>query len=165
MLEELSNYLTQTDLKAFLSDTTRMSTWLIIPVSQTVHILSVAAVLMSVAILNVRLLGLAGRRQSFAQWSRQLMPWIWMALAVLLLTGTIQTLAEPTRELLSRTFGIKMLLLLVVVCITAFYARNVRRDPDYWDGPDHRTLGHALALLSLTLWLGIAAAGRLIAYI
>ena len=166
MLEEFSNWLTQTDLKAFLSDTTHFSTWLIIPISQTVHILSVAAVLMSVALLNARLLGLAGTRQSFAELTVQLMPWIWTALGVLLVTGAIQTIAEPTRELLSLTFGVKMLLLAVVVAITSFYARTVKADPTYWErSAQHRRVARVLASLSLVIWVGIAMAGRLIAYL
>jgi hypothetical protein len=67
MLQELSNWLTESYLNTVFSDTTRLETWLIIPVSQSIHILAVAIVAISVGVLNLRLLGIAGTRQSFAE--------------------------------------------------------------------------------------------------
>jgi uncharacterized membrane protein YkvI len=166
MLQEFSNWLTQTDLNAFLSDTTHVETWLIIPVSQSVHILGVAVVMISVAVLNLKLLGFAGGRQTFAQLASRLMPWIWGGMIALFLTGVIQTLAEPGRELLNISFQIKVALLVMVVAITLFYQQALKRDAAYWENsPEHRQMGRFLASVSLMLWIGIAVAGRLIAYL
>ena len=120
---------------------------------------------MSAGILNMRLLGVAGTKQSFAQLLAHLMPWFWTALIVLFLTGTLQTIAEPARELLNVGFKTKMVLLFVTVLIMMFYESTVRRDPNYWNAPAHRNLAQVLASLSLVLWIGIAAAGRMIAYL
>ena len=166
MLQQFSDWLTQTDINAFLSDTTHVSTWLIVPVSQSIHILAVAFIMIAVAVLNLRLLGFAGGRQNFAQLAARLMPWIWGALLALFLTGAVQTLAEPGRELLNISFQIKVVLLLIVAAITVFYERAVKRDPTYWENsPEHQRLGRFLASVSLVLWIGIAVAGRLIAYL
>jgi len=95
-----------------------------------------------------------------------LTPWIWSALTVLLATGILQTLAEPNRELLSMAFRLKLLLVLAVVAITAVYQRSVRGDLNYWwRSREREQLATGLGTLSLVLWLGIAAAGRLIAYV
>jgi hypothetical protein len=166
MLEDFSEWLTQTQLSAFLADTTHLSTWLIIPVSQAIHILGVAIVMISVGILNLHLLGFAGTRRSFAQLAGQLIPWIWGALIVLLVTGTLQTIAEPGRELLNLGFRAKMVLLLIVAAITMIYQITLTRDPHYWEyTPQRRQAGRMLATISLVLWVGIAVAGRLIAYL
>jgi hypothetical protein len=166
MLETFSTWLAQTPLNAFLSDTNHMSTWLIIPISQTIHILGVTVVMMAVGMLNLRLLGIAGTRQSFAQVSAQYMPWLWGGLIVLFLTGVLQTIAEPGRELLNISFKIKMVMLLIVVAITALYEQRVKGEPNYWDmTPERRQMAYTLASLSLVLWVAIVAAGRLIAYL
>jgi len=165
MIEELSNWLTQTPLHDFLSDTTHTATWLIIPLSQTVHILAVSVVMICVAMLNLTLLGIGDRRENFAKRVTDLMPWIWSALAVLLATGILQTLAEPNRELLSMAFRLKILLVLAVVGITAFYQRTVNQDSNFWRSPQRERLATILGTVSLVLWFGIAAAGRLIAYV
>lgn len=165
MLAELSQWISQTQLNAVLSDTTHLSTWLIIPMSQCIHILSVAVVLISVGVLNFSLLGIAGRHETFAKLADQLIPWVWGALIVLFLTGTLQTIAEPARELLNTGFQLKMAMLLLTATITLIYQITVKKDPNYWqNSPQHRQAGRTLAAVSLVLWLGIAAAGRLIAY-
>jgi hypothetical protein len=166
IMEEIGNWLTQTPLHDFLSDTTHTATWLIIPVSQTIHILAVSVIMICVAILNLTLLGIGGRRETFGKRVSDLTPWIWSALTVLLATGILQTLAEPNRELLSMAFRLKLLLVLAVVAITAVYQRSVREDLNYWwRSREREQLATGLGTLSLVLWLGIAAAGRLIAYV
>jgi hypothetical protein len=166
MLEEFSQWLMETDLSTAFADTTHLSTWLIIPVSQCFHILSVAVVMISVGTLNLHLLGLAGRRQTFAQLAHHLIPWIWGALGVLFITGTIQTIAEPGRELLNIGFRVKMVMLLMTVMITIIYQITLNKDPLFWEqSPQRRQTGRVLAAIALVLWVGIAAAGRLIAYL
>ena len=166
MLQELSDWLEQTALHTIFADTTRLETWLIIPLSQTIHILGVAIVMTAIGMLNLQLLGVRVTKQSFAELSAGWMPWIWSALAVLFVTGAVQTIAEPTRELMNNTFRIKIVMLLIAVAITVLYRTQVQKDPDYWQrSGERRTAAFALASLSLVLWLGIVAAGRLVAYV
>ena len=165
MFQGFADWLSLTPANAVFSDTNEFWTWLIIPVSQCIHIVCVAIVLMSVGLLNMRLLGFAGTRQSFAELTAHLMPWFWTALIVLFITGTVQTIAEPARELLNIGFKTKMVLLFITVLITMFYERSVKRDPNYWNSPAHQNLAHVLATISLVLWIGIAASGRMIAYL
>lgn len=166
MFQGFVEWLEQTPASLFLSDTTGFWTWLIIPISQCVHIISIAVLLISVGLLNLRLLGLQNSRQSFAQLAGYLMPWIWTSLLVLFVTGTVQTVAEPGRELLNIGFKVKMVLLAVVVLVTLFYERSVKRDPQYWEfSPERKRMGRVLASVSLILWIGIATSGRLIAYL
>ncbi len=165
MLEHITEWLSKSQLHYVFSDTTRLETFLIIPVSQTLHILAVSVVMISIALLNLRLLGIGGKRQSFGLLAHQLIPWIWGALLVLLATGIAQTIAEPARELMNTAFRIKMVLLAVMVAITLVYQRTVFRAPNFWDAsPQRRRMAHMLAGVSLTMWFTIAALGRVIAY-
>ena len=166
MLQDLAAWLEQTALHTFFADTTRLETWLIIPLSQTIHIVGVAIVMTAIGMLNLQLLGVRVTKQSFAELSAGWMPWIWTGMALLLLTGVVQTIAEPTRELMNNTFRIKIVMLVIVMAITVLYRAQVRKDPRYWErSGETRTAAFALASLSLVLWLGIVAAGRLVAYI
>jgi len=164
MLQELSDWLAQSQLNELFSDTTRLETWLIIPLSQSLHILGIAIVMIAVGMLNLQLLGFRVTRQSFAEHTAQWMPWIWIAMAILLVTGVVQTIAEPTREIMNYTFRIKMIMLAIVLAITVAYRRQVKKDPNYWSG-ERQGLAYSLASLSLVLWFGIVAAGRLVAYV
>ncbi|HEX3484102.1 MAG TPA: DUF6644 family protein [Micropepsaceae bacterium] len=166
MIDAFSQWLSDTALSSLLADTTHLSTWLIIPLSQCIHILSVAVIMISVCVLNFHMLGIGTRQQTFAQLAGQLIPWTWGALIALFLTGALQTIAEPSRELLNIGFRVKMVMLLITVGITLFYQITLKKDPKYWDvSPQRRQTGRILATFSLFLWVGIAAAGRLIAYL
>jgi hypothetical protein len=152
MLEPFAEWLSTSTLNAIFSDTTRTSTWLIVPVSQSIHIIAVSMLMISVLLINGRVLGFAGTRQTFARLTQQLMPWIWAALGALLLTGTVQTIAEPMRELLSSTFWLKMAMLLITLAITAVYALSLRKDPRFWEHTRGRRIAiKTLALVSLAL--------------
>ena len=164
MLQELSDWLTESQLNVLFSDTTHLETWLIIPLSQSIHVLGIAVVMIAVGMLNLQLLGFRVTRQSFAEHTARWMPWIWTGMAILLVTGVVQTIAEPTREIMNYTFRIKMIMLAIVLAITVSYRWQVKKDANYWSG-ERQNLARSLAAFSLLLWLGIVAAGRLVAYV
>ena len=135
-----------------------------VPSLQSVHILSVAIVMSSVAMLDLRLAGFIGREQSMRDLTLRFYPWIWGALAVLLTTGFFQIMAEPARELLNWIFLTKMGLIIAAVLFTA-PLRRMLEDCRYRDlPPSKRTIIRACALVSLILWVGVVVCGRWIAY-
>lgn len=159
MLEALANWLVGSDLSEFAGN----RIWAI-AISQTLHILAVAVVMIAVASLNLRILRIVNPGQSFAVMYASYKPWIWWSMLLLLVTGVFQIVAEPAREILSPAFQTKVALLLCVIGITYTYQKMLRTDPNYWDGPAHRGLAVTLASLSLIFWIGIVVTGRLIAY-
>ena len=59
-----------------------------------------------------------------------------------------------------------MAMLAVTLAITALYATALRKDARFWERSRARRVTlKGLATLSLVLWIGVVAAGRLIAYI
>jgi putative copper export protein len=134
----------------------------IVPAVQTVHILAIAALMGAMLMINLRLVGMAGRDQSIAQVSRRFSKVIWWALPVLLITGAVLITGEPARALKNNIFQLKMLLVMGAMVVTFWFARPLNRNPAHWDS---RTgTGRLLALISVSLWVGIIFAGRWIAY-
>ena len=146
------------------SDVIRKISW-IIPTVQTIHILSISIVIASACLLDLRLLQLLRHPVSIAGMARRFIPWIWGALCVLLLTGSILIVGEPGRELLNAMFWIKMSLIVVAVGVTASLQFTLRRNHGFWElSRGRRGLARATAVLSLVLWLSVIVAGRWIAY-
>ena len=147
-----------------LSKTMQDQLW-VVPTSQSIHILAVSAVFASACMINLRLLGVGATGRSVSQLRNTLLPWMWRGLAVLLLTGLIQILAEPVRQFVTPAFWAKMTMIIVVTTMTALYARAVRRNAPLWDDalsrPSH---AKSFAVLSTLLWLAIIVCGRFIAY-
>jgi hypothetical protein len=138
----------------------------IIPTVQTIHILAISVVLASMAMFDVRLLGLAGKRNSIASLARRFMPWLWGALIVLAVSGSILIIGEPKRALGNVFFAMKMGMLATAIIVTLGFQVILKRDLAGGSdlAPAHFGVARIVGLLSLVLWVGIAVAGRLIAY-
>ena len=139
--------------------------WLII-LLQTVHILAIAAVLSSVVMVELRVLGWTSA-QSMAQTAHRFLPWIWWSLIVLAATGLLLVIAEPKRTLDNNpAFLLKMAMLAVAVAMTLAFQRSLRRHAGFWEAaPSKRKMVGVLAIVTLGLWLFVAVAGRWIAYV
>lgn len=148
-----------------MSTTIQNVSW-IIPTVQTVHIVCVAIVIAAVFLVDLRILGVFARGQPVAALSHRFLPWIWYALIVLLITGSLLVIGEPGRSLTNPAFIAKMLMLLTVAALTRVIQRPLLRDPGYWDASaGRRVTVIAIAIVSLVLWSLIVFAGRWIAYV
>jgi len=148
-----------------LSQSLQTLEW-IIPAVQTVHILAVAAVISSVLMINLRLIGWGAGEQTVAAVATRFAPFVWWPLPVLLATGALLIIAEPARSLENPVFALKMGLLLAAIGVMLVYQLPLRRDRAFWDiSAGRRRAGRIVAALSLPLWIAIIFAGRWIAYV
>lgn len=145
-----------------VSETIQGVHW-IVPAVQTVHILAISAVMASMLMINLRLLGVLGRGQPLQAYSGRFLPVIWWALPVLLATGIVMVIGEPARSLANSVFQLKMLLVLCAIVATLVLQVPLRRDAEYWT--PRRAGAVVLGLVSLSIWVAIVFAGRWIAYI
>lgn len=137
----------------------------IIPAVQCVHIVCISIVMGSVGLIDLRLLGITGHSQSISNLTSRLLPWVWISLVVLLITGALLAIAEPVRSLTNPAFQAKMLMIVIVGSLTLFFQSMVRGDVAFWElTPARRTTAKMTAIVSLLLWVGIVFAGRWIAY-
>jgi len=135
----------------------------IIPAVQTIHILSVSIVMASMAMLDLRLMGIAGKRQPISRMVDRFVPWVWRVLLILVATGTILIIGEPERELLNWAFRTKMAMVATVSLITLVVQQMNKRDATFWE--NRRIAAAAVGVVSLLLWVAIVTAGRWIAYV
>ncbi len=149
----------QTPLSVLLQDVK----WLI-PTIQSIHIAALALVFTSAAWVDLRLLGAVAGGQPLGRLSKRFLPWVGWGVLVLLVTGLLLMIAEPTRALLNPFFQIKMLLLVVVGAMTWAITRGAERRTGLLAGIDGGAAAKPVAIASLVMWLAIIAFGRWIAY-
>ena len=161
MIQAFSDWLAATSLSRLFADTG----WFV-PTVQTIHILAIAAVVTLLSMLNFRLLRITRSGPSLHNLAAGYVPWVWRSLVILLVSGILLTITEPSRELMNNAFRLKMLLVLVLTVLTVILRSTLRHDPEYWmSTPQRRLLGGTIATVSLILCVSIVAAGRLIAYV
>jgi uncharacterized membrane protein len=161
LLRNFAEWLAGTQLSTVIQN----ESW-IIPTVQTVHIVCVAIVISATFLVSLRVLGIFDRSQPIAALAHRFLPWIWYALVVLLISGSILIIGEPGRSLMNPAFALKMLMLVIVASLTAILQRPLATEAGYWDASgQRRVLARSIAVLSLTLWSCIVFAGRWIAYV
>ena len=136
-----------------------------VPAVQTVHLLAIAAVMGSMLLYNLRLLGLRGADMPLARVSSRFVPVVFGSVLLLLVSGAVMIAAEPGRSLLNPVFQLKMALLVAALVLTVATAWPLRRRPDYWSqGRWRGRLARLLGTASIGVWVAILCAGRWIAY-
>jgi hypothetical protein len=137
----------------------------VIPAIQSVHIVAIAVALTSVFAIALRILRLAGSDQTLVQTVGRFTPPLFGALYVSAVTGALMVIGEPTRELMSFSFWLKMSLLAVATVTVLAFRRAVSDNQGHWEEVviDRRTT-RSITVLVLLIWAGIIISGRLIAY-
>ena len=126
---------------------------------ETVHLIALAVLGGSVLLVDLRLLGIALKRESAPDISRDLSRLLLASLVLMILSGVAMLSEEAQKCYYSPAFRWKMALLAAAVL---FYFTLHRRAllrtgkgiPTLWS--------RAAAILSLSLWLGVGVAGRAI---
>jgi hypothetical protein len=131
----------------------RRITWLI-PLLQTLHILSIGIVLSGVVMIDLRIWGMARSETAVAPW-RGFLPWIWTALAVATLTGIALMFGAP-RSWRDAAFMAKLILMGLAMLATLALPLLLRRI----DRGGGRGTAGVFAAATLVLWLGVTLAGR-----
>jgi len=128
---------------------------------ETFHIMALGMLLGTLAIVDVRLLGFGMRRQTPAQLYEDLAPWTWLGIVLMVCTGVPLFMSEAQRLSGSGPFFYKMVFLSLAL-ITHF---TLHRKFTLSGATVGSNLGKFAGCLSLLCWLGVALAGRAIAFI
>jgi len=140
-------------------------TFWVVPYTQSIHILAIAAVFGSAGMINLRILELVGTGRTLDQTARRYLPWIWWGLLVLLATGVVMIFSDPIRELTNAIFWFKMILIVIAALVSLWFQSSVRRNLALWEAsPERRAVVRAGAAGVIVLWCVIMVAGRWIAY-
>ena len=143
----------------------RESVWTF-PIIETIHVLSITVLVGTIAIFDLRLLGLIMRREPVSGIARQVLPWTWAGFVLMFTTGLLLSIAEAATNYYNPAFRIKLILLLLVGLNPLIFHRSIYRRVHEWDHSAVTPLhARAAAVCSLTLWAGIIVAGRMIAYL
>lgn len=133
------------------------------PILGGFHLLGIALFGGMVLVTDLRLLGWVMPRQLVSDIVRQFRPWKQAGFVLVSATGLLLAWAEPQKLYRSPAFWVKMALLLLVgvhalVFHAAVYANTEKMDQAV------TARAKLAAALSLLLWAGLIASGRLIAY-
>jgi hypothetical protein len=123
---------------------------------ELIHYLSFFMLVGTIAIVDLRTLGVAGRRQAVAQLAELVFPWMWMGLGLTVLSGFIMFAGYATAYLPNSIFHIKLLVILLAIVFGVIMQWNVAK----WDQSTSTPIvAKLVAFVSLVLWIGAILAG------
>jgi len=128
-------------------------------VIEMVHLMGLTLLGGAVIVTDLTALGLISLKQEIGEIQRDLSPVAAVGLAMLLISGFFMLADGPLRYYGNAAFRLKMLLLVVAAL---FYFSVHRRALSVAPGARPRGKIRLAALTSLTLWFGVALAGRAI---
>jgi len=143
-----------------VADWVRKSTW-IFPAAETVHIVALAVLFGAIVFVDLQMLGLVRRDTSASHLEKELRPWTFSSLIVILCTGALLFSSEAMKLYINVPFQFKIVTLFVAIAFNYTIHRKVI-------GAEAVRLSSVwvklTAVVSIMLWLSVGFAGRAIGF-
>jgi hypothetical protein len=146
-----------------------MRQWLwLYPAVETAHIVGIGLLFGSIAVLDLRLLGV-WKRVPVKPLAAQVLPWSAASFLLIVPSGLLMFVAHASDFIASPVFVLKMCLIMAASLNAAAFHAITFRTVDVWDSEEMRKLApppsaRLAGALSLLIWVSVIACGRLLAY-
>jgi len=135
------------------------------PFLEATHVVALATVFGSAAILDLRLLGAASTGRPVHQVARDVLPWARRGFVLAAVTGLLMFTTNAGVYYHNLFFRVKMGLLVLAGVNAAAFELTARRSIDEWNTRRKAPAsGRAVATASLVLWIAIIFMGRWIGF-
>jgi hypothetical protein len=137
----------------------------IFPLLEAAHVVGLALVVGTVAIVDLRLLGLASSGRPFSRLAVDTLKWTLAAFLLTAVTGGLMFITNAAVYFDNTYFRAKVVLLVLAALNAVAFELTARRTVAGWDqAPSAPPLARAIASLSLVIWIGVIVAGRMIGF-
>jgi hypothetical protein len=136
------------------------------PLIESVHVLAITALLGTISIVDLRLMGLTSRQQPISRTMQEVLPLTRIAFFFAALTGILMFASHAVDYSHKAPFIAKMLLLSVALINIGVFHLITARGIDGWDKELKVPLAvKSAGAVSLGLWIAIVACGRWIGFV
>ncbi len=142
------------------ANTVRNSLYLF-PLIESFHVLGLTTVFGTIAIIDLRLLGVASTRRPFTRIASDVLKWTWLAFALTATTGLMMFSTNAGVYYHNFYFRSKMALLVLAGINMLMFELTAARTVHRWN--ENKTApwtGKTVAAISLLLWIAIIFLGR-----
>lgn len=160
-IQPLLQMLQDTSVAAFI----RESGW-VFPTLESIHVIGIAVVYGTIAVVDLRLLGVTAHRRSALRLIKDLLPFTWVAFLVCVITGLLMFSANGTTYIQNKAFLCKMgVLMLAGLNMAAFHLGAFRRIAEWDTTLPPPTQARFAGFSSIVLWGCVVFLGRWIAFL
>ncbi|OYU45406.1 MAG: hypothetical protein CFE44_07660 [Burkholderiales bacterium PBB4] len=160
MLESFLTSISETWFAALVRD----SLWGY-PILETLHIIGIVTMFGSIALVDLRYLGLGRSLPAYEMGEGHLIKFTWAGFGLILLSGLSLFSAYPVDNLANPAIQLKFMLIALAGINMLFFTFRISKGlASLADGAAVPLAGRVSVAFSLVLWLGTIVCGRLIAY-
>src|SRR5436190_653478 len=152
MLDPLLRALEATSIATAIRENESLFPWV-----EAVHVLAITLVIGSIAIVDLRLMGVASRDRAIARPTAEVLPCTWVAFALAAISGALLFCSNAFTYAHNAYFLTKLSLLVLAGVNMAVFHLFVG---DEVEGRGTRVAG----AISLLLWIGVVAFGRWVGF-
>jgi hypothetical protein len=135
------------------------------PLIESTHVIGLTLVFGTIAIIDLRLLGLASTNRSFQRVAADTFTLTWVAFAVAAVTGVFMLITNDAVYYHNAYFRAKIALLALAAINMLVFEVTTRRSVAKWDrDASAPPLGRAVAAVSLVIWISVIVTGRMIGF-
>jgi Family of unknown function (DUF6644) len=130
-------------------------------VIQVVHVIAISFVIGSIAIMDLRLLGLRSIKRPVTELAKEVLPWTWAAFVLAAAAGSLMFISQATAYFMNSTFWIKMFIMLIAGINMLIFEFITVRDVQSWNlNPTPPLAARLAGGISITCWLLVFVFGR-----
>jgi hypothetical protein len=134
------------------------------PLIESAHVVGLTMVFGTIAIVDLRLLGVASARRPFTSVASDTLKWTWLAFAVTIVTGVLMFITNARVYFQNIYFELKMVAIALSGLNMLVFELTTGKAVDRWDRRTAPAAGKAAAVLSLVLWISVIFLGRWIGF-
>ena len=137
----------------------------VFPLLEAAHVVGLALVFGTVAVVDLRLLGLASINRSFQRLAADTLKWTWAAFVLTAVTGGLMFSTNAVAYYHNPYFRLKVALLALAAVNVLAFELTTGRTVAAWDQarvPPRRA--RIAGTLSLVIWIAVIVAGRMIGF-
>jgi hypothetical protein len=129
-----------------------------------IHIAAISVVFGMIAVVDLRLLGVASKDCAVTDICRQALPWTWVAFGIAALTGVLMFMGQSVKYYNNYAFRMKLLLMLLAGINMLVFHYITYRGVAKWERAGIPVSARLAGAVSLACWIAIVAYGRWTAY-
>ena len=134
------------------------------PTAEVIHVIAIVIVYGFIAIVDLRLLDLAGRSRRYAHLAQETLHWVWFAFALAVVTGFLMFLTQPSQYVGNAWFVAKMVFIMLAGVNMLVMEFLISRDADSWHETGIPAAARLAGGLSLAFWTTVVICGRWIGF-
>jgi hypothetical protein len=135
------------------------------PIVEAIHVMAIATVFGTIALVDLRLLGWPNVQRSFTKLHHELLRWTWIAFGASVITGVLLLVVNAVTYYRNTAFWLKMgVIVLAGINMLVFELVTAKTAPAWDKGVKPPSAARLAGALSLLLWITVIFLGRWIGF-